>query len=204
MHAALILALGRAVGGIANAGDIYRWIDAQGNVHYTDQEPPPTARKVERVRLGYNSIDVDLLPYGTQIAVKKNPVTLYNSDCGDPCTAARALLGKRGIPHSSKDPSASPEVFEALTKLVGKAQVPVLVIGDNPPLRGFEPGSWEQALDAAGYPKTASLPRPATAAKPAPPAPEATPANTSRQPAQPPTDNSTPKPEATPAPPAYR
>jgi hypothetical protein len=36
--------------------------------------------------------------------------------------------------------------------------LPVLVIGNLQTLNGYEPSAWNQALDAAGYPKAGVLP----------------------------------------------
>ena len=180
MKIAWMATLGLALAGSAMAADIYRWTDQDNRVHYTDQPPPPTAKKVEQLRLSGNAVEVDKLPYATQVAAKKNPVTLYVSACGQPCDDARAYLAKRGIPHTAKDPSASQDVYQELGKLVGKAQVPVLVIGDGVPLRGFETGAWERGLDAAGYPRSGIIarapePLPAPAPEPAKPPAEAQP-----------------------------
>lgn len=141
------------------AGELYRWIDKDGKVNYTDQPPPPDARQVQEKRLGGNSIDADKLPFATKDAVKKNPVTLYASNCGAPCEDARSLLSKRGIPYTTKNPESSQEDADGLRKLVGELQVPVLVVGGRSPIKGFEASSWESALDSAGYPKTAAISR---------------------------------------------
>jgi len=150
-----LILLCSALAWTAGAAEMYRWVDKDGKVHYTDSPPPPTARRVEEKRLGGNSsVTGGDLPYATQLAAKNFPVTLYVSDCGEPCTQARQHLAKRGIPYTPKNPTASQTDAEALTKLVGNPQVPVLVVGKTPPLKGYEAGSWDAALDAAGYPKS--------------------------------------------------
>ena len=153
--------------------ETYKWIDADGKVHYSDQPPPPDARKSERKQLGDKPGEV-ALPYVLQQAVKNFPVTMFASDCGDGCDRARALLVKRGVPHSIKDPMV-PEFRAELKKATGGEEVvPVLKIGRRV-LRGFEEGQWNAALDDAGYPKTPLVPVTPVQAKPAaaaPPAPE--------------------------------
>ena len=42
---ALIVALTLAAGPAA-AGKLYKWMDKDGNVHYTDQPPPPEAKAI--------------------------------------------------------------------------------------------------------------------------------------------------------------
>lgn len=158
--------------------ETYKWVDADGMVHYSDQPPPPSARKSERKQLGDKPGDVPM-PYVLQEAMKHFPVTLFVYDCGDGCSRARAFLVKRGVPHTIKDPLA-PGMREELRKVTGGDEVvPVLQVGRRV-LRGFEEGQWNAALDDARYPKTALVPvtpvqsKPATAATP--PAPEQEPA----------------------------
>lgn len=158
--------------------ETYKWVDADGTIHYSDQPPPPSARKSERKQLGDKPGDV-AMPYVLQQAVKNFPVTIFVYDCGDGCNRARALLAKRGVPHTIKDPLA-PGMREELRKATGGDEVvPVLQVGRRV-LRGFEEGQWNAALDAAGYPKTALVPVTPVQTKPAPaappPAPEQAPA----------------------------
>ncbi len=134
--------------------ELYRWVDKEGKVHYTDAPPPPGARQVEEKRLGGNTTSDADLPYATRRAAQAFPVTLYVSDCGDPCTQARAHLARRGIPYSVKNPAVNPADADALVKLVGSPQVPVLVVGKARPLTGYHAGNWDAALDAAGYPRS--------------------------------------------------
>lgn len=156
----------------AQAGQLYRWTDADGHVHYTDQPPPANAKTAESKKLGDKPADPNM-PYALQLATKNYPVTLYNADCGEICTKASALLNKRGVPYSDRN-AREEEVVAALEKLTGgKREVPTLVVGKQV-LRGYEEPVWNVTLDAAGYPKTGILPpraptkpAPAAAAKPA-------------------------------------
>jgi hypothetical protein len=150
--------------------DVYKWEDPEGKVHYSDQPPPPNARKIERRRVADIAADPSM-PYVLQEAVKNFPVTIYVYDCGDGCAKAQALLSKRGVPHTTKDP-LDPAAREELKKLTGGEEVaPVLQVGRRV-LRGFEEGQWNSALDIAGYPPTAliKLPpaKPAAVPSPAP------------------------------------
>jgi glutaredoxin len=150
-----LLVLCSAVACAAGAAEMYRWVDKDGKVHYTDSPPPATARKVEEKNLGgNNAVSAGDLPYATRMAAKNFPVTLYVSNCGEPCTQARQHLAKRGIPYTAKNPASSQADTDALKKLVGSPQVPVLVVGGTSPLKGYDAASWDAALDAAGYPKS--------------------------------------------------
>lgn len=162
-------------GTTTTAAEMFRWVDADGKVHYTDAPPPPTAKNVQQKKLGDKAGSVQL-PYALQQAVKNFPVTLYSNECGDACIKAKALLGKRGIPFAQKDPEKNPDDAESLKKLAsGTLTVPLLLVGTSV-LKGFEEDGWNSALDLAGYPRDSLLPKSATApAKPSTSTPSAPP-----------------------------
>jgi len=167
--------------------ETYKWVDEDGTIHYSDQPPPPSARKSERKELGDKPGDA-AMPYVLQQAIKNFPVTLFVYDCGDGCSRARDFLVKRGVPHTIKDP-LEPGMREELRKVTGGDEVvPVLQVGRRV-LRGFEEGTWNAALDDAGYPKTALVPVTPVQAKPAaaapPPAPEEAASESESEPAEP-------------------
>ncbi len=94
------------------------------------------------------------LPAATQIAMQRNPVTLYtSSSCGDSCSTARDLLEKRGVPYTERDPLKSAADQDALKNLIGGLFVPVLVVGSSP-IKGYQEDDWNAALDSAGYLRT--------------------------------------------------
>ena len=160
--------------------ELYRWVDADGKVHYSDQLPPANIKQVEKKKAAGGKPSDAPLPYVLQQAVKNFPVTLYTSDCGDACARARALLAKRGVPYTEMD-ATDALTQEELRKLTGgPLDVPVLKVGRDA-VRGFEEGQWNTSLDAAGYPnKPLMAPRPPTKpAKPAASAPPARPATPS-------------------------
>lgn len=148
--------------------NVYRWVDKDGKVHYSDTPPPEPAKSLTQKRVGGGYSESSQLPYATQIAMQKSPVTLFTgADCGDPCRQGRELLGKRGIPFSERDAQGNAEDAEALKKLVGAIEVPVLTVGSSK-VKGFEEGAWHSALDGAGYPRTA-LPGQVPPRPPSPP-----------------------------------
>lgn len=169
----LWLLIGLLAAGAAYAAELYRWVDSEGKVHYTDTPPPPTAKKGEEKHLTPSVIQSTQTPYATREAAKNFPVTLYNSDCGETCNEARKHLARRGIPFAAKN-ADDPAVQEEMRKAFGGLQVPILVIGKTP-IKGYETSAWDAALDAAGYPASALLPPP-----PAPP--QAEPATAPPQP----------------------
>lgn len=152
----------------ALAQTTYRWVDPDGRVHYSDKPPPASAKDVKQreVRGQGAAEEAAGLPYATQTAAKNFPVTLYTTDCGDPCKQARDLLRKRGIPHTEKNPQQPAEQEELMKLLSGQLEVPVLKVGKSL-VRGWDEVQWSGTLDAAGYPKNAGAPPPKPPAKPA-------------------------------------
>ena len=132
---------------------LYRNIDRDGRLVYTDAVPPHDARSVQRKKLGGNFIETSEIPYAVQVAQQRNPVTLYSGPCGELCDQARALLNRRGVPHRDIDPSL-PGEMQKMKQTTGDNQVPVLVVGATMVLKGFEEEKWQAALDQTGYPKT--------------------------------------------------
>lgn len=134
---------------------VYRWLDKQGVVHFSDQPPPADVRNVQQVNYA-GGAGTPAQSYAMRQAQSKNPVTYYSTaDCGFPCQLAQQLLTRRGIPYAAKDPSKEKAAYEALNKMFGKVNVPVLVVGDRK-LNGFQEQAWNDALDQAGYPKESS------------------------------------------------
>jgi glutaredoxin len=154
MTRALCLAAALAAAGAAAQTNVYKWTDQDGKVHFSDTPPPPEATSSTQKRMGGGAVDPGSLPYATQMAMKRNPVTLYASaDCGDPCAQARDLLSRRGVPFAERDPTKSAAAAEALKQLIGELAVPTVAIGESK-IRGFDEGPWQATLDSAGYLRT--------------------------------------------------
>jgi glutaredoxin len=133
---------------------VYRWVDKDGKVHFTSEPPPEDATNVTQKRMGGGAPDEAQLPYATQQAMKTSPVTLYvSNNCGDLCNDGRKLLADRGIPYSEKNAENNPADADKLKQLIGALQVPLLLVGSRP-VKGFDAGTWNSALDGAGYPRT--------------------------------------------------
>ena len=142
-----------------DAQQVYRWVDADGRVQYSDQAPPAGTKNVQEKNVGGNSIQNNDLSLVAQDAQKKNPVTVYISECGEACDAGKAYLNKRGIPHTVVDPTRSLELNKKFKEETGGSVVPVMKVGEKR-LSGWSESSWASALDAAGYPKTPPFSKP--------------------------------------------
>jgi hypothetical protein len=91
-QSALVLALVLGVvSGIASAQvqQVYRYVDVDGKVVYSDKPPPPNAKDAQAKRVTGNSIETSALSYATQQAQERYPVTLYSFSCGVVCDSAQ-------------------------------------------------------------------------------------------------------------------
>ncbi|MDP1636207.1 MAG: glutaredoxin family protein [Gallionellaceae bacterium] len=152
---------------VTQAGELFRWIDAQGNVHYGDA-PPADATQIEPLKFPAAITPGEDLPYATRRAQQNFPVTLYVAEnCTEYCDKARNLLIERGIPFAEKTLQTQEEL-DAFKALSGSSSVPTLRVGRSF-LKGFLAEQWHNELDIADYPKTAPYRAPRTP----PPAPAA-------------------------------
>jgi glutaredoxin len=167
----LLIALGGAalLFAAAASAQLYRWVDKDGKVHYTDTPPPASATQGARLRPGGSVTDGGALPYATQQAVKNFPVTIYTAEnCKEACADARKLLQTRGVPFREVA-VADEKTREDLKQVSGGDEVPVMTVGRSV-TKGFGADSWHLALDAAGYPRSGP---PLAAQSEKPPAPAA-------------------------------
>ena len=159
-----------AAGVAAQAQQVYRYIDKEGRVVYSDRVPPGDSREVQSKRVGANVIENNAVPLAAQQAQERFPVKLYTFSCGEVCSSAEALLNRRGVPFSIINVE-TPEGAEQLSQMTGELRAPVLQVGDKTFVKGYSESQWQAALDQAGYPKTPA-PRRAPAGR-APPEPVA-------------------------------
>ena len=135
----------------------FKWIDAKGQVNYSDR-PPEANEKVQMVdTTGAGASQVARLPYELEQLSKAKPVIMVASAGCQPCAEGRILLGKRGIPFSEKTVQTEADM-KALQTEYGAQTVPILKVGDKV-TASYSASGWNAALDAAGYPKTNQLPK---------------------------------------------
>ena len=167
----------------AQIQQVYRYVDPDGRVVYSDKPPPPNARDAQAKRIGRNTIETSNLSYTAALAQERYPVTLYTFGCGTICDTAAALLNKRGIPHTVVDVGQG-DGADRLKRLTGGLDAPALQVGDQF-TTGFNENRWPSMLSDAGYPQTPpprtapigrapapAQPAPSTTAQPAPPSPK--------------------------------
>ncbi len=144
----------------AAAQALYRWVDENGKVQYSDMPPPANIKNAQQKKLGDNLIQQDDMSFSMKAAAAKNPVTLYATNCGPACDDARALLNKRGIPFTERNPEKDAEAADALQALIGVLEVPAIAVGSSDKYKGFSATGWNRILTNAGYPSGTVVARP--------------------------------------------
>ncbi|MBT0571041.1 glutaredoxin family protein [Curvibacter sp. CHRR-16] len=146
------------VAGSAQAQTVYKIIDSDGKITFTDKPTTTAAQNKSMSVLGSNpNENLNQLPYELRQAAGRYPVVLYSSkDCG-PCDMARSMLKSRGIPFTERTVSTQAD-GEAFRRLSGGNNMPFVTIGGQK-LKGYAESEWRSYLDAAGYPAQSMLPR---------------------------------------------
>ena len=147
-----LIALVAATAATAQMQQVYRYVDPEGRVVYSDKPPPPNAREAQAKRIGKNMIETSDMSFSAAMAQERFPVTLYTFGCGTVCDTASAMLNKRGVPHTVVDVGQS-DGADKLKRLTGGLDAPVLQVGDQY-ATGYNENRWQNLLSDAGYPKT--------------------------------------------------
>lgn len=172
--------------GIATAQGLYRSVDANGRVTYSDRAPAASSAPAGTATASGAAEPSPALPYALRQTMQRYPVTLYTQNDCEPCATGRTLLQMRGIPFEERTVS-TPQDVAAFERLSGQNALPLLSIGSQQ-LKGFSDSEWTRYLDAAGYAPAAQLPagyrpppaQPLVAVSPAAPAAAAAPAASAR------------------------
>ena len=133
----------------AGAG-IYKWTDAQGHVHYSD-DPPPEA-KAQQVKVKINSIQgpaVVSTLRNTSAAKAKEKVRIYTAVWCGYCKRAKAHLAAKGVAYDEMDVETSERGRSEFAQLGGRG-VPVILVGSQR-MDGFDASGLDAMLVSAGW-----------------------------------------------------
>ncbi len=145
--------------GTAQAQAVYRIVGPDGKVTFSDK-PPANATQGKVAATGTGAAAASSvgggLPFELRQVVNKYPVVLYTAAQCAPCDSGRSLLTSRGVPYTERTVTTN-EDRVALQRLTSDTSLPYLTLGGQK-VKGFNDTEWTQYLDAAGYPKTSTLP----------------------------------------------
>jgi glutaredoxin len=153
--------MGRAVVGAvlllcfacASAGQIYKWTDADGHVHFGDH-PPPAGRSeaVAPAINTYSGAEVTrnnwVPPSESTTPVARRMVTLYSAAWCAVCRQARAYFQGNGIPFTEYDVENSEKGYQDYRALHGRG-VPIILVG-SARMNGFSPDAFDAMYRQGG------------------------------------------------------
>ena len=144
-----------------NAQSLYKWVDPQGNISYSDQPPPPSLQVKDLSNtvntLGSGQAQAENLPFELTQLVNKSPVVLYTSKGCAPCDLGRNLLRSKQVPFTEKTVAGNADL-KALGALFNAQTLPVLGVGSKS-VNGFGASQWSETLLEAGYTGAFDIPK---------------------------------------------
>lgn len=126
------------------AGEIYRWLDADGKLHMSDRAPAHI--QAETLQLNPHTISSvpDNSPTTQQKAKKKSSkVVLYSTEWCGYCKLARQYFKDNNIRFTEYDVEKNSRGKRDFKRLRG-VSVPIILIGDNSRMNGFSEQRFEQ------------------------------------------------------------
>ena len=130
----------------ASQGELYKWVDENGKVHYGDS-PPKNAelRKITGEVSSFSSVSVEPFVFDpkliTQRRISKNVVMYSTRWCGY-CKKAKRHFRKNNISFSEYDIERNEQAAREYRALRGRG-VPVILIG-NQRMNGFDAGTFDR------------------------------------------------------------
>ena len=132
----------------ADAQPIYRWVDDNGRVQYTDK--PPAGVKAKPVADRINSYSGPATVTGSASAGGTRPqIRMYSTDWCVYCRKAREYMARNRIRYTELDVEKSATAKAEYQHLGGRG-VPVIFVGAQR-MNGYSEEGFAQMLKAAGY-----------------------------------------------------
>ena len=135
------------------AAELYKWVDAEGNVTYQDEPPPSSADFEEQIVIDgpddedeNTSIDQEI-----EEAARKNPVSLYTTPECDACDLVRLYLTNNRIPFAEKNVEDNFVMQQELKEKSGRITVPTLIVGESI-MDGYSRSALKQTFVDNGFP----------------------------------------------------
>jgi glutaredoxin len=150
MTASRFLLLALLIASTPASAGVYKWTDAQGRVHYSDN--PPADAKAQQVKVKINSIQgpaVVSTIRDTSAAKAKDKVRIYTAVWCGYCKRAKAHLAAKGVPYDEMDVETSERGRSEFAQLGGRG-VPVILVGGQR-MDGFDASALDAMLTRAGW-----------------------------------------------------
>lgn len=128
----------------AGQAEVFKWTDAQGRVHFSDQ--PPADAAAEQVRLRINTYESAAVVPGGAAASGDGKVVMYSTSWCGVCKKARAYFKENRIAFTEYDVEKSDQGRREYARL-GARGVPVILVG-TARMNGFSPDGFRRLYGA--------------------------------------------------------
>jgi len=136
------------------AGSIYKWVDKEGGVHYSDRAPEENQVEGDVETRPAASEEKEIQPSATAPPLPPNPnrkrieVEIYTTSWCRYCRDAKRYFRSRGIAFEDYDVEKDPKAAQRLKRYNPRGGVPVTVI-DGEPIMGYNPAAFARALQGS-------------------------------------------------------
>lgn len=141
----------------ANAGKLYKWVDANGKVSYQDQPPPKGSKILSEKDVKSTATIRNEKQYSQNKALPA--VTIYTIDNCDVCERFITLMRKNRVPHIELPFKTDREAQSKILEATGSLRVPSVMIGDTV-FQKEDTAELRKALTKAGYDVNPETPKP--------------------------------------------
>lgn len=131
------------------AQTLYKYVDEDGRVHYTDRPPADAQSEQLDIRVdslpGPAAISTQRADHADRLKTAENPaVVIYTTDWCRICRKARRYMDSNGIVYRERDIEKSAAAKQDFDRLGGKG-VPLIRV-DRQTMHGFDPGALDRLL----------------------------------------------------------
>ncbi len=117
--------------------EIYKWVDADGNIQFSDAAPKNQVAK--EIKLEINSVSIPKISANPNHTASSRRVIIYTTDWCGYCKKAKRFMRKNRIAFTEYNIEKSAYAKRKYQRLNGQG-VPLIVVG-NKTLSGFSPAS---------------------------------------------------------------
>lgn len=132
--------------GTVNGAQVYRWVDQDGTIHFSDKPPSEQGTRDLQIKSYEGIANISVVP--GQAAKNGSIVTILSTTWCGVCKKAKRYLSKKGVAFREQDVERSEAGKREYKRLNGKG-VPIILVGDER-MDGFNPSKLEAMLEKNG------------------------------------------------------
>jgi glutaredoxin len=128
--------------GTASA-EIYKWTDANGNVHFSDRAPKSVSSETVNLKINtFKSVTIEpFQPFESKPIRRAGNVVMYSASWCGVCKRAKRYFQAKGIPFEEYDVEKTEKGKNDYAKLHGRG-VPIILVGGKR-MNGFSKAHFE-------------------------------------------------------------